>query len=536
MPDDGTLSSPRGRTRPRPLPFVDAAARPDRVRAHVGPRSEVVVRSWPYPDAVDLYFSDYFGVDPAVLEKYGAFDISVVSDLPVFIDPFLLFNSEEPEYRALHDGMLEYLIYLRDRADKTLDDGTMRSLYCFKEVKQNWLGFTHLGNGGAGLGPEFARALHTALRGILSDFGQETISDGSHLEKIGLIGSGVGRDNISDFTTNLIKGWLCEYTQAFALKHLKPKHRQKVAVPRAVFSYDTETWATRRFTLPVKDGDYLLLTPEDILTRDATWINQKDMIRRLSRLPDSVSDVEQRARMNAYLGKRLQPKMSQKARADLAVSFAREFPEILDVYIKIREDDGDRAVSASAQKVSDARQRYIEAIKAMLSQLDAKTEFYDAPWTTYEECLARVQIFKDFVEHEDGYQLFNPKGTRLPSQEKEVQLAFKLVWAGSQLDVNREVNNGRGPVDYKTSMGAGDKSLIEFKLASNSKLKANLQKQVSIYEAANGTRTSVKIIVCFTRADEAKVDRVLRALKLTTEKSIVVIDARNDNKPSASKA
>lgn len=362
---------------------------------------------------MELYFSDHFGVGSVALEDYGAFDVSVVSDLPVFIDPFLLFNSDDPVYRALHEGMLEYLIYLRDRPDATpLDEGVMRALYCFKEVKQNWLGFTHLGNDGAGLGPEFARALHAALGGVLKHFGQETVTESSHLEKITLVGSGVGRDNISDFTTNLIKGWLCDYTETFALKHLKPDQRKKVAVPRAVFNYDTDTWATKRYTLPVKDGDFILLTPEDILTRDATWINQKDMISRLSRLPDSVSDAEQRAKMNAYLSKRLQPKMSQKAKTDVAQAFAREFPEILDVYIKMREDDGDKAVSVSAQKVSDARQRFIEAIKATLSQLDATTKFYDTPWTTYAECLARVQIFKDFIENEDGYQLFNPKGTQ----------------------------------------------------------------------------------------------------------------------------
>ena len=37
---------------------------------------------------VDLYFSEYYEIDPAVLEEYGAFDISVVSDLPLFVDPF----------------------------------------------------------------------------------------------------------------------------------------------------------------------------------------------------------------------------------------------------------------------------------------------------------------------------------------------------------------------------------------------------------------------------------------------------------------
>src|SRR3712207_6984239 len=48
------------------------------------------------------------------------------------------------------------------------------------------------------------------------------------------------------------------------------------------------------------------------------------------------------------------------------------------------------------------------------------------------------------------------------------------------LDVNREVNNGRGPVDFKVSMGSADKTLVEFKLASNSQLQRNLANQVAI--------------------------------------------------------
>ena len=52
---------------------------------------------------IDIYFSQYFDVDPDVLEDYGAFDISVVSDLPLFVDPFLLFNSDDADYQQLHE-------------------------------------------------------------------------------------------------------------------------------------------------------------------------------------------------------------------------------------------------------------------------------------------------------------------------------------------------------------------------------------------------------------------------------------------------
>ena len=67
-------------------------------------------------------------------------------------------------------------------------------------------------------------------------------------------------------------------------------------------------------------------------------------------------------------------------------------------------------------------------------------------------------------------------------------------------------------------------------------LKRNLEKQIAIYEDANRTRSSVKVIVYYTEKDEERVKAILKDLDLEGEPSIVLIDARDDNKPSASKA
>lgn len=53
-----------------------------------------------------VFFTDIFGVSEETLEEYGAFNISLINDLPLFIDPFLLYASEKPEYRALHNTLL----------------------------------------------------------------------------------------------------------------------------------------------------------------------------------------------------------------------------------------------------------------------------------------------------------------------------------------------------------------------------------------------------------------------------------------------
>src|SRR6202521_4825290 len=154
---------------------------------------------------MDILFSDFFKVSQQAVEEYGAFDISLLADLPLFVDPFLLFNSKKAKYRELHDQMIDYLRFLREKsAAQNLDPGLIRAWYVFPEIKQNWLGFTLSGNDGRGLGKKFANALHLNLGQLFRSFGNEKITKGSHLEKLCLIGSGVGKDSISDFTNNLI--------------------------------------------------------------------------------------------------------------------------------------------------------------------------------------------------------------------------------------------------------------------------------------------------------------------------------------------
>ena len=112
-------------------------------------------------------------------------------------------------------------------------------------------------------------------------------------------------------------------------------------------------------------------------------------------------------------------------------------------------------------------------------------------------------------------------------------MSLSLLTYGIVLDVNREVNNGRGPVDYKTSYGARNSTLVEFKLANNSNLKKNLAHQLELYQDANNTKFGIKVIMCFTSEDLLKLNKTLKELKLDNHSNVVLIDARP--KKSASK-
>jgi hypothetical protein len=483
-----------------------------------------------------MYFSDIFEIEPKILEDYGAFNISLINDLPLFIDPFLLFNSENIKYKELHKNIIDYLIFLRDQStNKYIDNGLLKSWYCFHEVKQNWLGFSSEGNNGSGLGLGFAHALNANLKEVFTSFGNEQLTESSHIEKLCLIKSGVGRDNISDFTTNLIKDFLLEYTQEFATNNINKKYLGNVVVPKVAFRYSTQSWIRKEYILPIYNGDYVILTPKDLLTRDNTWISRPDMFSEFYSICEALPDDALRSQLNAYF-RELLPKNPKKKDVTYAIDRAiSKYPEFIEYYIKHKEETGDDAVSVSGEHVKVTELLFVDQIKHFTKWLIEETQFYKQPRTTYEESLERIKYFKNIIENNDGYKVFYLNSKPVGS-EKDLQLIFKLTWFETEFDVNSEVNNGRGPVDFKISKGKKDSTLIEFKLASNSQLKRNLEKQIEIYGKANDTKNLIKVIMYFSEEEYGKVSSILIDLGLSDKENVILIDARADNKPSASKA
>lgn len=481
-----------------------------------------------------VYFSEIFGIEESVLENYGAFNISLLNDLPLFIDPFLLYASDKPNYQKLHEEILDYLTFLRNKAIKgQLTPIKIKRWFYFPEVKQVWFGYSETGNRGSGLGGSFGNAMSKVIVSVFNDLRNESISDSSHLEKLGLFRSGVGRDNISDFTCNLIKHFLLEYTQTFALQYLAPSQYREFSVLKAYFDYKNETWCSKSYKLPYFNDDYILLTPKDILTKDENWINFNDMKHQFFSITSSIPNDELRDRLNDMYLRTLPKKPKDEDITNAITYLVSRHPEIMDYYIRLKENDKDGAKKASTKIVADASHIYIRNITSLRKLLEEYTDFYTcAEIESFEATRRRVLFLKDMIENKDGYLFFYCNNKPI-QREKDLQLLFKLTWFATSFDVNAEVNNGRGSVDYKISFGKSDTTLVEFKLASNSKLKQNLKNQVHIYEKANDTTQSMKVILYFSEKEHKRVLSVLHELKLESDPNIILIDACN-NKPSAS--
>ena len=491
---------------------------------------------------MNVYFSDIFGVDENVIESYGALNISLINDLPLFVDPFLLFESEKKEYQQLHKNILKYVAFIRDKSVSIhITEGLLRHWFVFSEVKQNWLGYSKVGNSGSGLGLGFAYALKENLNTIFSDFGKETVTKDSHLEKLCIIKEGVGKDNISDFTVNLIKSYLCSYTEKFAIKYISSNMRKIVSIDRVEFDYKTMRWKPKKYDLPFIDGDFVLLTPKDILTKDENWINKKDIYRDFKDIANSIANNELRDAINHYFFQNL-PKLSRKKKSHTKKEITsainqviRQFPDFLDYYIKYKEDHGVEAKSISKENVKIVEDVFINSVASLIQNIIKKTDFYSIGYNTYEESLRRVKYLKQVIENNDGYKIFYYKGEPI-KREKDIQIMFRLTWYATPSDVSTEVNDGRGPSDFKISRGSKDKTIVEYKLASNTHLRRNLEKQVEIYQIASQAKHKIKVILYFSQEELAKVNKILNDLNLQGKENIVLIDAGRDTKISASKA
>ncbi len=481
-----------------------------------------------------LLFSDYFNIEKCKLDEYGALNICLSADMPLFIDPFLLFASDDHNYKQLHQNLIDHLLILKEIAIEDKVTGADNSIFRFPEIKQNWLGVSKFGNEGHGLGKDFAKKVIKSFNGFYNSFGDENITSETHIEKLTILNPGIGRDFISDFTTNLILDYLLTYTESFALKYLSQNQIQEFSI-NSIFDKKFKRWMPKRYKLPYlyleERGDFIILTPLDILTKDESAINNSEFYSNFLSVANSIKNTDLRNSINEYFRSLLPKKPTQKDRTYAINRTANRFPDIIDYYIKSKEDNKDTVTKLTKDRIKKLTSELTEAISSLGDILFENSDFYKIVPNSYDEALKRVHFLKDVIENNDGYRVFYNDGIAI-AKEDTIQRIFRLTWFATPFDINAEVNNGRGPADYKVSYGANDSTIVEFKLGKSSSLTKNLENQTDIYKNASKSANDIKVILCYTEGEIKTVNRALTKLNLINQENVIIIDA--SSKKSAS--
>ena len=153
---------------------------------------------------------------------------------------------------------------------------------------------------------------------------------------------------------------------------------------------------------------------------------------------------------------------------------------------------------------------------------------------SFLESLQKIDNFKQWIEFQHGARLLAQMNPPKETNLQDLFQGFCTTNNDSLYRTDREVNNGRGSVDFIISKGKNDSTIIEFKLASNTSLEPNILYQVEAYKRANSISKAIIVIFCFTLEEKNRVEALIKKLEVDAENRIIVIDCRS-NKPSASK-
>jgi hypothetical protein len=281
-------------------------------------------------------------------------------DLPLGIDPFLMFKSRDETLQQLHSILLDTFNHGVQLVHQgKLEDA--RKLLDFPEVQDIGLGYTRKGKRGVGVGNYLTELIIETLLGspALCERGVK------HIEEMQLVSVGIGPDRISDISANILKKYLIEYTQKQCNIWSIPLSS---GVPVAhILDPDTRQWYDGYFDLPTSsyDNTPIILVPRR-LVRTLPWINYDDFLRM-----EFTSYLRAKKVRNQL--KSLRSQTTSKSKQEI-VAVVRSEVERIDRYIAAKEASAPEAQPSTSYLETDGICSEVEQLKQQLSQITPGTE------------------------------------------------------------------------------------------------------------------------------------------------------------------
>lgn len=146
-------------------------------------------------------FSDHFGLE----KSQGELDfvnVHLDRDVPLFLDPFAVSQREDRWGQDAHATLVAFFQSIVDRIRANRGADARRLLQHLREPNETRFGLSKGRPQGAGIGTHQADELFRALER------SQAVQTGflSSLEECELMIEGIGRDKISDLTTNVLRG------------------------------------------------------------------------------------------------------------------------------------------------------------------------------------------------------------------------------------------------------------------------------------------------------------------------------------------
>ncbi|GEK80144.1 hypothetical protein [Agrococcus baldri] len=434
-----------------------------------------------------MRFSEHFGIQRTDEDDW--FDPHLKIDTKLFIDPLLMLEAGG-EWAEAHEELIAHFVYCyrlvaKATSSTSLSAQAARRLLTFPEPGELGLGYTAESTRGSGGGDRFAATMADGIAVAIA----AGLSNPEHIEEIGILNSGIGADRISDATANVLKSRLIEYTQAVAERHGVELGIHKLKHARVTLA--AARWHDEPVELPTNPftGGPVLLVPAFLLDSLPT-LNAEDWF-------DSHFNEDIRLSLNLKVGESV-------TKAGI-VEYARRHP--------YRVRDWAREQTSR----SDLTSYDFGADPAGVVQWDQEPRAFASanplPPRTIASHDDLVQLvgevidrFRHFIEQQRGWSLlWNSDDTEKP--EEAVQLLFlglaQPYLRQFNVELDREVELGRGPVDFKVASGTSARLLIEIKKLQNGKFWNGVRDQLPSYLKSDDAAVGWFVAVQYRSAKSA---------------------------------
>ncbi|MEO1662052.1 MAG: hypothetical protein AAFR51_13755 [Pseudomonadota bacterium] len=411
-------------------------------------------------------FSRHYAIPTLKFMTSGVFDPILTSDTKLFIDPLLLQSSAAPEISDQASDLFQdhfsnvFKLMAKSSAVDDVAWIAAKKLLQYKEIK-----FTCIGYGSKSIrGSSLSEEKQGRMLSIAKQIAEIGMADPYLLPLLSLIEDGIGPDQISDMTTNIIHPAICQYTKRVC---------DDFGVPTQEIMLKGRT-----YELPVNpfenDLAPVLLLPMDILKVLPVVSGWEDI--------GAVSSHNRalRDQLNERLGflfKDVALTERQKEEARRAILGDKTLLELLSATLKARSKD-------PYDFGSDVEGHLI--FQRLVNELPDKYEFkheFSGDEEPIQVVSRIVEQYRHLIEKQDLWQELWAK-SRFKNETAMQRLFFVVASSycdANNLDVSPEPDSGSGRIDFKFSRGAETKIIVEIKKANNSKLQQSLESQLCKY-------------------------------------------------------
>jgi hypothetical protein len=310
-------------------------------------------------------------------------------DLPLYVDPFLLWKSPSQQDNALHTAVVNSVNFLGYLSKKGKEIEAVNLIVAASECEEVGLGLSRTKTG-----KRISEKTALSILNLYNRIPQVNKNGFVHFEEIQLLVENIAEDRISDLTCSFLKSFLIDYTVEQCEKHRIPLAKVTLT---GIFDYKKKAFFDEQVVLPHHPETFapMLFVPKRWL-RFTPWINYEDYYKNhfVKNIDEKYDRINNRIAVLNFNRKNYDLVSNYVAARERVQSDCKNDPLFKSIPIHSAKSKLSQILSIPTGKSDNADKRYEDTItQLMASVLYPQLDFADEQSRTDSGVLIRDLIF-----------------------------------------------------------------------------------------------------------------------------------------------